>query len=72
MFVFGLVYLVNCKLNYCKYALKTLSKQHILDLGYDRLVMREKEITDRLNHRNIVKLESYFHDSNYCYFLFEL
>lgn len=34
--------------------------------------MREKEITDTLNHPNIVRLEGYFHDSDYCYFLFEL
>ena len=33
--------------------------------------MREKEITDQLEHPNIVRLESYFHDSNYCYLLFE-
>mmetsp|Transcript_11147 Transcript_11147/g.11100 ORF Transcript_11147/g.11100 Transcript_11147/m.11100 type:complete len:176 (-) Transcript_11147:441-968(-) len=34
--------------------------------------MREKEITDELDHPNIVRLEGYFHDSDNCYFLFEL
>lgn len=34
--------------------------------------MREKEITSMLDHPNIVRLESYFHDSDNCYFLFEL
>lgn len=34
--------------------------------------MREKEIASKLKHPNIVRLEAYFHDSSYCYLLFEL
>ena len=64
--------MANCKLNFQKYALKVLDKQMILESGFDRLIMREKEITYKLDHPNIVRLESYFHDSNYCYFVFEL
>ena len=33
--------------------------------------MREKDISNLMEHPNIVRLESYFHDSMNCYFLFE-
>lgn len=69
---FGEVYLVYCTLNDCKYALKILDKEIVQDCGYERHILREKEITSMLDHPNIVRLESYFHDSDYCYFLFEL
>lgn len=69
---FGEVYLVCCKLNYCKYALKILNKQKVKESGYERHIMREKDISNILDHPNIVRLESYFHDSDNCYFVFEL
>jgi len=69
---FGEVYLVCCKLNYNKYALKVLSKELVKDYGFERHIMREKDICSMLDHPNIVRLESYFHDSDNCYFLFEL
>lgn len=48
-----------------------MNKEVIVNSGLKRLIMREKEITDQLKHPNIVRLESYFHDSDYCYLLFE-
>lgn len=69
---FGEVYLVCCKLNYNKYALKILNKEKVKESGYERHIMREKDISNMLDHPNIVRLESYFHDSDNCYFLFEL
>jgi len=69
---FGEVYLVQWKLNNTKYALKILNKEAVKESGYERHIMREKDILNLLDHPNIVRLESYFHDSDNCYFLFEL
>jgi len=69
---FGEVYLVCCKPNYCKYALKVLNKEKVTKSGYEKHIMREKDISNMLDHPNIVRLESYFHDSDNCYFVFEL
>jgi tRNA A-37 threonylcarbamoyl transferase component Bud32 len=69
---FGEVYLVKCKLNGCKYALKVLNKKAILKAGCERHLMREKEIQNMLNHPNISRLEAYFMDSENCYFILEL
>lgn len=69
---FGEVYLVCCKLNNCKYALKVISKERVIRSGHENHLMREKDISNLLNHPNIVRLESYFHDSDNCYFLFEV
>jgi serine/threonine protein kinase len=69
---FGEVYIVNWKLNSCKYALKILNKSKVKNYGYERHIMREKDIMNMLNHPNIVRLEHYFHDSDNWYFLFEL
>jgi serine/threonine protein kinase len=63
---------VRCKLNDYKYALKVLNKQKVKDYGVERHIMREKDILNMLDHSNIVRLEHYFHDSDNCYFLFEL
>jgi len=54
------------------YALKRFNKENILNAQYEKLIMREKEISSKLKHPNIVRLEAYFHDSCYCYLLFEL
>lgn len=69
---FGEVFLVHCKLNDWKYALKVLNKESVRECGYERHILREKEITSMLDHPNIVRLEHYFQDSDDCYFLFEL
>lgn len=69
---FGEVYIVKCKLNNSKYALKILNKEFVKSSGYERHIMREKDILNALDHPNIVRLEHYFHDSDNCYFLFEL
>jgi len=62
---FGDVFAVNCKLNCSIYALKRMNKTLVLESGFDRIAMREKEIMNRLKHPNIVRLDAYFHDSNY-------
>jgi serine/threonine protein kinase len=62
---FGEVFAVNCKLNSTIYALKRLDKDLVLSSGYDRIAMREKEILNMVNHQNIIRLDAYFHDSNY-------
>lgn len=69
---FGEVYLVCCKLNGMKYALKVLNKAKVKEAGCERHLMREKEISTLLDHPNIARLEAYFQDSENCYFLFEL
>jgi hypothetical protein len=62
---FGDVYLVHCTLNDQKYALKILDKEKVQATGYDRHILREKEISMMLEHPNIVRLESYFQDSDF-------
>lgn len=69
---FADVYIVNCRLNDYKYALKVLNKQKIKDSWYEKYVLREKEILNMLDHQNIVRLEHYFQDSENCYLLLEL
>jgi len=60
---FGEVYIVKCKLNHTKYALKILNKQQVKNKGFERHIMREKDIMAMLNHPNVLRLEHYFHDS---------
>jgi hypothetical protein len=69
---FGEVYLVQCRLNKVKYALKVLNKERVQNFGCERHLLREKDITSMLDHPNICRLEAYFMDNENCYFLFEL
>lgn len=69
---FGEVFTARCKLNDCRYALKVLNKDFVQTCGCERHIMREKEILNSMDHPNILRLESYFHDSENCYFLTEL
>jgi len=69
---FGEVYLVQCKLNQRKYALKVLNKERVQSAGCERHLMREKELSMMFEHPNICRLEAYFMDSENCYFLLEL
>ena len=69
---FADVYIVDCRLNDYKYALKVLDKQKIKDSWYEKYVLREKEILNMIDHQNIIRLEHYFQDSDNCYLLLEL
>ena len=67
-----------------KYALKIIDKDRITDELSRKQLLREKEITSKLDHPNIskfhfltkltiiVRLESYFHDRDNIYFLLSL
>lgn len=50
---FGEVYLVQCRLNKVKYALKVLNKEKVQNAGCERHLLREKDITFMLDHPNI-------------------
>lgn len=69
---FGKVLSVTCKLNGSRYALKVLDKEAIIKKDFERSIYREKDITSKMNHPNIIRLEAYFMDTQNCYFLLPL
>ncbi|KAL0050057.1 hypothetical protein WJX82_003639 [Trebouxia sp. C0006] len=66
---FGQVFLVKHNTKY--YALKCLSKAHVLETGLQAHVKREKEIQAECNSYFMVNLEASFKDSAYLYMLLE-
>jgi serine/threonine protein kinase len=69
---FGNVLLVKCLLNQTPYALKVLNKDKIRAIHGERFVQREKELNMEFRHKNIARMEGYFHDKNNGYFIMEL
>jgi serine/threonine protein kinase len=66
------VYLVQDITNNSIYALKAINKIHFKSNSKLRFMLdKEAKIHKSLNHQNIVKLEDYFEDENYVFFLLE-
>jgi serine/threonine protein kinase len=66
------VYLVQDITNNEIYALKAINKIHFKSNSKLRFMLdKEAKIHKSLNHENIVKLEDYFEDANYVFFLLE-
>jgi len=68
---FGLVYLGKQKLTGTQIALKVLFKQPMQAANCVHNLRREVEIQTRLRHRNITRLNGYFHDAKNVYLILE-
>jgi len=68
---FGLVYLGKQKLTGTQIALKVLFKQPMQAANCMHNLRREVEIQTRLRHRNITRLNGYFHDAKNVYLILE-
>lgn len=69
---FGKVYLVRCKLNNNKYALKCIKKDKVISSRLTEHVIREKEIMEHLRSPFLVSLASSFQDTTNLYMLMQL
>ena len=69
---FGLVYLGKQKCTGTQIALKVLFKQPMLVANCMHNLRREVEIQTRLRHRNITRLNGFFHDAKNVYLILEL
>ncbi|KAL3831912.1 hypothetical protein ACJMK2_023608 [Sinanodonta woodiana] len=70
---FGRVVLVQDKNNSSEtYALKIISKQRIVEIGYQERILNEKNILAELKSDFIVRLYKTFKDDEYLYLLMEL
>lgn len=66
------VYLVQDTTNDRVYALKAINKKHFkTNYKLRHMLDKEARIHGMLNHPNIVKMERYFEDKNYVFFLLE-
>ena len=63
---FGEVFKVREKRSRKVLVIKQVQKQALLDEGVVRQFQREVETHVRLDHPNIIKMYSYFHDEHYC------
>lgn len=64
---------MKCKLTDERYALKVLSKEHILKYGKAEAVYRERDIALELSGQpSFVEFKSSFQDKSNLYFLLEL
>lgn len=68
---FGLVYLGKQKCTGTQIALKVLFKQPMLVANCMHNLRREVEIQTRLRHRNITRLNGFFHDAKNVYLILE-
>ena len=70
--VFGHVFLVEDKETKVKYAMKVLSKMHVLKQKKMNYVRTERDIMLSLNHPNIVRIHITFQDNENLYYITEL
>ena len=68
---FGHVQLVKHLTTGMTYALKTVSKSQVVNLGQQEHIMSEKRAMASLNHPFLIRLYSTFKDDNCLYFLLE-
>jgi len=68
---FGHVQLMTDKQGAATYALKTVSKAQIVNLGQQEHIMSEKRVMAQLNHPFLIRLHATFKDRNCLYFLLE-
>jgi cGMP-dependent protein kinase len=69
---FGHVQLVRHAKSNKTYALKTVSKVQIVQLGQQEHIINEKKAMAQLNHPFLIKLHATFKDKNCLYFLLEV
>ena len=69
---FGKVYLVRCKKNNVKYALKCIKKEKVIASRLTEHVVREKEVMEHLRSPFLVSLASSFQDSTHLYMMMQL
>lgn len=65
------VYLVNWLLNNQRYALKVLNKKGFKNPNFEKCASREIELTSKLDHKNIIRYEGTFEDTENSYILCE-
>lgn len=68
---FGHVQLVKHTTTGTTYALKTVSKAQVVNLGQQEHIMSEKKAMASLNHPFLIRLHATFKDANCLYFLLE-
>ena len=69
---FGKVYLVRCKANNIKYALKCIKKEKVIASRLTEHVVREKEVMEHLQSPFLVSLAASFQDSSHLYMMMQL
>ena len=69
---FGKVYLVRCKLNNTKYALKCIKKDKVITSRLTEHVIREKEVMEHIRSPFLVSLASSFQDATNLYMLMQV
>lgn len=69
--VFGRVFIVRERQTKTIFALKTLRKVELIKSEVERQVLREIEIQSHLNHPNILRFYTWFHDEQRIYLLLE-
>ncbi|CAD8122349.1 unnamed protein product [Paramecium sonneborni] len=68
---FSVVYLVRNKENGQFYAMKVTDKQLMFESGKEELVIKERQILIKLNHRRIITLHASFQSKTKLYFIFD-
>lgn len=68
---FGHVELMEHKDTHHTYALKAVSKSHVVSLGQEEHIVSEKRVMERLDHPFLVRLYRTFQDRDKLYFLLE-
>jgi len=69
---FGEVHLVEHRETHQQFALKCVSKGHVMANGEPEYIIQEKNIMLMLDSPFLIKLYSAFQDEQWCYFLLEL
>ena len=69
---FGKVYLVRCKHNNTKYALKCIKKDKVISSRLTEHVIREKEVMEHLHSPFLVSLASSFQDATNLYMVMQV
>ena len=69
---FGKVYLVRCRSNNIKYALKCIKKEKVIASRLTEHVIREKEVMEHLQSPFLVSLAASFQDSSNLYMMMQL
>ncbi len=69
---FGKVYLVRCKRNNIKYALKCIRKEKVITSRLTEHVIREKEVMEHLQSPFLVSLAASFQDTSHLYMMMQL
>ena len=69
---FGKVYLVRCKVNNTKYALKCIKKERVIASKLTEHVIREREIMEHVQSPFLVSLANSFQDGTNLYMLMQL